>query len=252
MTAADVVLLDRRFCGPPNSGNGGYTCGVAASPVGESAVVRLRLPPPLATPLHRRIDGEVHELVDDAGDVVATARPLDAELDVMAFPGADAVAAAVAAFDLDEYAASHPFDRCFTCGPAREPDDGLRIFPAALGSSATVVWRWTPSARDEASDGLVNPAVMWAALDCPSGQAWMRHPTDPSGPVVLGELAARIFERARPGESTVVAGWPVRSEGRRRVAGSAVWASDGRLLAVGAATWIVLSEEQLGGFGARP
>lgn len=248
----DVALLDRRFCGPPDSGNGGYTCGVAAASLGGAAVVRLQLPPPLGLPLHRRVDGDAHELVDDAGAVVATARPLLDELGAIACPDAADVDAAIAEFDLDEYAASHPFERCFTCGPARDPDDGLRIFPAALGASGTVVWRWTPSGRDVAGDGLVDPAIMWAALDCPSGQAWMRHPVDPSGPVVLGELAANVVERARPGESTVVAGWPVRAEGRRRVAGSAVWTVDGRPLAVASATWVVLSAEQLDRFGARP
>lgn len=249
----DVVRIDRRFNGPATSGNGGYTCGVAAAAVDGAAVVRLHVPPPLDVPLERHVDvtrGAVHALRRPDGTVVATARPFADDLEAIPCPDAAAVDAAIARFDRDAYAATHPFDHCFTCGPARDVDDGLRIFPAPVDGTPVVVWRWTPSARDAGPDGLVVPPVLWAALDCPSGQAWMGHPDDPCGPAVLGELAVRIDDRPRPGEPTVVAGWPTLAEGRRRSAGSAVWSADGRLLAVGAATWIVLSEDQLSEFGA--
>src|SRR5439155_15178742 len=45
------IVIDRRFCGPPDSGNGGYTCGLVAARVDGPAEVTLRLPPPLETPL---------------------------------------------------------------------------------------------------------------------------------------------------------------------------------------------------------
>jgi hypothetical protein len=48
MTMA-TLSIDRRFCGPPGSGNGGYTAGHLAALIGDSAEVTLRRPPPLET-----------------------------------------------------------------------------------------------------------------------------------------------------------------------------------------------------------
>ncbi|HSK25595.1 MAG TPA: hypothetical protein VK894_01620, partial [Jiangellales bacterium] len=56
-------LVERRFRGPAESGNGGYVAGllaarVGAVPGGSAAVVTLRLPPPLETPLATVADGD--------------------------------------------------------------------------------------------------------------------------------------------------------------------------------------------------
>ena len=48
MTMA-TLSIDRRFCGPPGSGNGGYTAGRLAALIGGPAEIRLRRPPPLET-----------------------------------------------------------------------------------------------------------------------------------------------------------------------------------------------------------
>ena len=51
MSNQEIVIL-RRFCGPAESGNGGYVCGRLAAFVDAEAVeVTLRLPPPLDRPL---------------------------------------------------------------------------------------------------------------------------------------------------------------------------------------------------------
>ena len=42
-----AMIVPGRFNGPPDSGNGGYTCGLVAGLLGEVAEVTLRLPPPL-------------------------------------------------------------------------------------------------------------------------------------------------------------------------------------------------------------
>ena len=41
------IIIDKRFCGPPNSGNGGYVCGRLARHIPGGAEVTLRAPPPL-------------------------------------------------------------------------------------------------------------------------------------------------------------------------------------------------------------
>ena len=46
-----TMTIARRFRGPPNSGNGGYVCGMLARYISGAAEVVLRAPPPLETEL---------------------------------------------------------------------------------------------------------------------------------------------------------------------------------------------------------
>ncbi len=47
----ETMTIPRRFRGPPNSGNGGYVCGMLARHIAGAAEVTLRAPPPLETEL---------------------------------------------------------------------------------------------------------------------------------------------------------------------------------------------------------
>ena len=120
----DWVVIDRRFNGPPNSANGGYTCGLAGTAVNAPAVrVSLRKPPPLDLPLLRRRehDGSVSLLSGD--DVIATAGPAAVQAHA---PPAPTVEDAEIATRRYVGFAHHRFPTCFVCGTAR--DDGLRIY----------------------------------------------------------------------------------------------------------------------------
>ena len=256
MTSSDTtdgsgtVSIPTQFRGPPESGNGGYSCGLAASTLGtDAAVVRLSVPPPLERPLRvERGDGSSTLLDGDV--VVAQARPADLDLDAPApVTYRDAVAARDR-LDVADYAADHPFPTCFTCGPARERGDGLQIFPSAVqGRRGLVVSPWVPESGFGHDDGSVCDEIVWAALDCPSGLAWMLG--DPPGdPAVLGELAVSIHRRPSVGDHLVVAGWRLEAEGRKRHAGSAVWTDEGDLVATGRAIWIVLAGDQTSTFNA--
>jgi hypothetical protein len=194
-------------------------------------------------------DGAI-ELHDD-GQLVATARMWDADTDVPPPPTAAQLDIAVGAFDVDDYTARHAFPTCFSCGPMRAPGDGLRLFPAAVEGSALIAWPWRPAITTAADDGVVDPRVIWAALDCPSGLAYL-HSTvgEGPGPGVLGQLAVRIIRRPAVDEPLVVGGWRRGRDGRKLYAGSAVWTSDGELVASGEATWILLDGGQIESFGA--
>ena len=62
----EQVRIDKRFCGPYDSGNGGYTCGVIAKYIDGPAEVLLRRPPPLNRQLNvEKIDGEKVILYDE-------------------------------------------------------------------------------------------------------------------------------------------------------------------------------------------
>jgi hypothetical protein len=241
MTLGEVITIDRRFCGPPDSANGGYACGLTAGALGDGpAEVTLRRPPPLDRPLRVERGDDGVALLDGA-ETVATARPAVAPGGGPEPVSFEAAVGAADRFDHHGYGAGHPFPTCYTCGPSSH--DGLRIFGASLEDRADlIVWPWRPDAAPLQRDGLVDQAVVWAALDCPSGWAWLR--TRSADPAVLGRMRAVVHRRPAPDEALVVAGWPIAAEGRRLHAGSIVWGRDGQVLASNVATWISLTPEQ--------
>jgi hypothetical protein len=210
------VVIARRFRGPSDSGNGGYSCGLVAAGIGNPAEVTLRLPPPLERPL--RFDGV--KLWD--GDALV-AEAAATELDLEPAAGVSfAEAAKAAAPDLDS-----PFPECFVCGHRR--DDGLRIFAGPVPGRDVVAAPWVPTAE------RTRPEFVWAALDCPGAYATG---VLGRGTVVLGRLAADIRRIPDPGERCVVVGWPLGADGRKHLAGTALYGEDGQVLGVARATWI--------------
>ncbi|HUR48016.1 MAG TPA: hotdog fold domain-containing protein [Acidimicrobiales bacterium] len=248
MSPAATVTIASRFCGPPSSGNGGYSCGVLAKEFGRNpAEVSLLKPPPLDRPLQFQTDVAQTRLLD--GDtIVAIAGDGTTPGEGPTLSAAE-IDSAAAAFDLDSYKSTHAFPDCFTCGPGRAEDDGLRIFPGETKELGTVVWPWRPRATTADSSGLVSLPIVWAALDCPSGWAWWR--ADPEGEAgVLGRMNAAIHRRPEIGERLLVTGWRKSADGRKRTSGAAIRTRDGELLAASHATWIVLTAEQRAAFEA--
>lgn len=237
------VHIAHRFHGPNGSGHGGYTCGLTAQALDvRGASVRLLRPPPLERPLELLVDGDEARLLD-GDDVVAKAVRADFAWEPLEPIGFDEAEAAAKAFEVEAYHAQHPFPGCLTCGPARKPGEGLRIFPGRTERPHTVAWPWIPDESLRSEGGVIDPLFIWAALDCPSGLGWYHDP-EPAGPHVLGELTAQIHHLPEPGQQTVAAGWLKSVDGRKRRSGSAVWSADGELLAYASATWVKLTEEQ--------
>ena len=246
--ASPTVTIASRFCGPPSSGNGGYSCGVLAREFGQNpAEVSLLAPPPLDRPLTVVSDvGQMRLL--DGDDVIAIAQRAH-EPEAGPVVSAEGAADAAARFDVDEYAAGHAYPTCFTCGPGRGEGEGLRLWPGHTSTPGVVTWPWTPHPTMSDGTGIVDTAIVWAALDCPSGHAWFN--LDPQlTPIVLGRLRAVIHRRPAVAEPVVVVGWTKEASGRKRVAGSSIRDVDGELLAAGEATWVVLTDEQRTAFEA--
>lgn len=227
-----TLTIPARFNGPPDSGNGGYGCGAVASLLDTPAVVELRAPIPLDTPLEvsGTDDGvEVHHR--DA--LVARARPAPA----VELTPPSTVGLASASEAVDDYAGfvDHAFPTCFVCGPDRPAGDGLRIFPGPVPGAGVVAAPWTPDPSLATDDGRVRPELVWAALDCPSGFAVF------DGRVaVLARMQVRRYADVPVGEPVVVLAWRRGEEGRKLGAASAVQHPDGRVLAVADALWIEL------------
>ena len=243
-----TVTIPARFHGPPASGNGGYSCGVVARELGQTpAEVSLLAPPPLDRPLAVQKDVAQTRLLD--GDtVIAVARRSEEPASGPVVSAAEAERAA-ASFDAAAYQATHAYPTCFTCGPDRAEGEGLRIWPGETKTPGVVVWPWVPHEATSDGTGIVDAPIVWAALDCPSGLAWLSGDDDP-GPIVLGRLNAVIHRRPAVGEPLVVTGWRKEATGRKRTAGSSIRSGDGELLAAADATWVVLTDEQRAAFNA--
>ena len=233
---APNLTFAARFNGPPGSANGGYAAGLAAQLLDAPAIVKLRAPPLLDTPLDTlEVEGGVD--ITHNGTVVIEARrrePL-ARPTVVA-PTLDEARAAATHFKFDD----HLIPGCFVCGCHREPGDGLRIFTAARHKGEMVADVWTPDADLAGDDGLVRPEFLWAALDCPGYWAC------DVKLALLGRLAADILTRPKVGEPLVVVGWPIEVDGRKHYAGTAVFTPQGDLLAHAEAIWVELKAPMTG------
>jgi hypothetical protein len=224
------LIVPRRFCGPPSSGNGGYTAGALATLVDAPTVsVSLLAPPPLDTAMSVEVVDGLTVASADGGPVArAEAATIDED-------GVDPVSVDEARAAQASYAGltSHPFPTCFSCGTAR--DDGLRIFPGRVADQdglARVAATWTPDAS--VADDL--GAVTWAALDCVGG--WAGDLAERL--MVLARMTARVDALPRVGETHVVVGLGRRTDGRKTFTASALYDSDGRLLGRAEHLWLAV------------
>lgn len=216
------LVIDRKFRGPAESANGGYTCGLLASFMHGPAEVTLRRPPPLERTLEVETEGPLE--LRDGNELVAAAAPAELALDVpdpISFD--EAAAAALPQGDRDSV-----FPECFVCGWKR--DDGLRVYAGPVEGRELVAATWLPH------EDVISSEFVWAALDCPGAYAVE---FGQRGNPVLGRLTAHVEHMPHPGERCVVMGWPVGEDGRKRYAGTALFGEDDRLLGSASATWIV-------------
>jgi hypothetical protein len=133
----------------------------------------------------------------------------------------------------------HPFPTCFVCGPQRAHGDGLRIAPTPV-SEGVVAAPWTPPGDLADARGEVDPAVVWAALDCPGYFAWMG--SGPLRPLLLGRMTGRVEATVRARDPYVVVGWGLARSGRRYEAATALLDPGGRVVARSLQTWIAPRE----------
>jgi hypothetical protein len=211
------LTIPRRYNGPPDSANGGVSCGLLAQATGHNEVT-LRRPPPLDRAM-RVEDGSLY----DGEDLVATSTTVKVPVDAP-----DPVSLAEATGATARYGGwqDHPFPTCFVCGP--QHPDGLRVFPGPVREHV-VAAPWVPPDDD--------PVMTWAALDCPSG--WCMDL--PGRPLVLGRMALTSLASPSPGAEHVVMGWLLELDGRKVRTGSALYSAAGDLLAVARQTWVAIA-----------
>jgi len=228
---AETLSVPRRFNGPLESGQGGYSSAVLAEHVGGPAEVTLRSPIPLDSPLEvRRDDGTARLLDGDTLIAEAESTP-DLELEVPEPVGVEEARAAAGRYrGSDEGMFSH----CFVCGPARQ--DAFGVFAGNVEGRDLVASPWTPAPWTADEAGQVRAEFVWAAMDCPTYFAV--YPGEDLPMSFLARMAARIDAAVPAGEEHVVIAWPISAEGRKRVAGAALLSSGGETLAVARALMI--------------
>jgi hypothetical protein len=232
---AETLLIPRRFNGPPDSGHGGYSSGLAAGLVDGPAEVRLLAPPPLDVELVAEpADGGW--TVSRDGAPVMQAAPAEVDVDVPTPLTLEQAERASQEFVWDDW---HPFPTCFGCGPRREPREALRLFAGPAEGTALLGVPWTPAAEFAGAGGHVDPLFVWAALDCPGGAAAANDPSAQK-PVVLASFAVEVREPVRAGEPHAIGSWRIATDGRKRFVGVALWDAGGSLKAVAKALWIEL------------
>lgn len=247
------LIIPSRFCGPPSSGNGGYSAGAVSAYAGDecpedharpwpTVEVSLRRPPPVDTPLRvTPDDGGV--VAVDADGVVLAARCVHEDLiPVEPVPASEAGAATASYAGLT----SHPFPTCFSCGTGRVEGDGLRIFPGRVADQdglPRVAATWTPhpsvaenyhSYGDEAPRAALE--VTWAALDCVGGWAGDLE----ERLMVLARMTARIDSLPLIGEEHVLVGLGRAREGRKVWTSSTMYDADGRVVGTADHLWVAV------------
>jgi hypothetical protein len=236
-----TVVIARRYRGPPDSANGGYTCGLLARRLDGLARIRLQRPPPLEQPLSIRqlepgrvtlldLERSIAEGIavepDDVASAAAIPDPVNFELAGQASEGY-------------RWRSGHPFPGCFVCGTDRHHGDGLCIYPGPVPDRRIVAAPWVPDESVCDASGCVQLEVVWAALDCPSWFGILEYESD-ARVALLGELAARVVSRPSAQERCVVIGWSAGREGRKLHGGAALYTHDGALLGSSSAIWIEL------------
>lgn len=232
----DTIVIGKKFCGPPKSGNGGYVCGLLAGYIDGVAEVSLRQPPPLNSQL--AVVKEQDQIKLYQGELlIAEAKPSTLVMEVPAAPGPSTAALASRSYAGFK---NHYFPTCFVCGTKRNEGDGLRIFAGPTPNGQLVASPWTPHDSLFDKNGELPSAFFWAALDCPG--AYAVHETKDSMKV-LGRLTAKIEKPIMKGEQLIVTGWDLGSEGRKFYSGTAIYEEDGTPKAYAQAIWIEISKK---------
>ena len=229
-----TAIIPARFNGPPDSGNGGYSCGVLATHMEGPARVRLHVPPPLNVELnvHREPNGAVTMYAGDT--LVGSGVPAPLELETPPAPSPEQAGDAASRYACYE---NHVFPTCFVCGPGRPAHDGLDLFAGPVTDWRLLASTWRPAGDLLDKHGFVRPEIVWSALDCPGYFACMGPRPKPA---VLGELHADLPAPVPGKQQLVVFAWPLGEDGRKLYAGTAVANADGEVLARARSTWILL------------
>lgn len=237
----DTITIADRFRGPPQSGNGGYVAGVAASllDTDRPVEVTLRSPIPLDNPL-TVYRGSEYTSIMHGETLIAEVREGELDLDIPAPPDWESALSAQPESPsfmnminpaIPNGTGFHPI--CFCCGADHE--DGMNVYASAVHGGEQVAAIWQTKSEWADPDGFLPDAFLWTALDCPGQFAFMAADIITG---MLGRMTGQIKHRAQAGKEYLVTGWRVNIEGKKHFAGTAIFDRDENLLAAAKSVWI--------------
>lgn len=225
----DQIIINKRYCGPKDSGNGGYVCGLMAHYITGVAEVTLFKPPPLERNLNlEQLRDKI--LLRDGEALVAEAIAGTLNIRVPEPPNFEIASRAIKSYRGFEY---HALPHCYVCGTLRK--DGMNIYPSPIPNRDIVASPWIPENYQAQKDGKIREEFQWAALDCPGFFAIHGHTTR-----LLGRLKVKLEHPVSVGEKCITIGWHIKSNGRKHTTGTALFSESGIICGTGLATWIEL------------
>jgi len=238
---SDTLRIGVGFNGPRLSGNGGYVGGRLAELLGRDRAVEVtfRAPIPLEQPMTVERTAADRLLLRHGETLVCEAA--ESTLDELVPPGPPDDWAEVARRGRDGGSGSDSeFGTCIVCGRERAVGDGLRVLGEPGPGAGRSLSCYVAHPHHAEADGRIGFPLVWGTLDCPG--AWAAQDPDDWRPALTGRMTAQIFERPRAGERCAVVGWRLGVDGRKLHSATALYAEDGRLLALARQLWIVLRE----------
>jgi hypothetical protein len=226
----EIISVPARFAGPPGYANGGWIAGMIAQATDlNPAQITLRSPVPLET-----------DLILTA-DRLMVGETLIAEIAQGTFtrdvPPFVFVTEAIAAESRSHVRSTADYGHCVVCGADRT--DGYQLRPGPVAGSATLVaCRWSPRLISPPLPDTARIPAIWAAMDCPG--VWT---VDAAlEPMLLGRMTGEItgdFESSA--DDFIVVGEFNSREGRKMLTSTAVYRTDGTLVAHAEQVWISIT-----------
>lgn len=230
-----TVTINQRFCGPPNSGDGGYSAGLLAKNIIGPSQVRLFSPPPLGTPLALSQSDNQWQL-KHRDVLVGTAVPATLELDVPPAPTMEQAIAGRNAYSAD---LERNFNTCFVCGPSPIKGHGLRLFSGPVEGRALMACDWRPDPGLMTPDGNLAAEFIWSALDCP-GFFSLGLPEDKIS--LLAQMTCSIDKLVPGDQPLIIFAWKRGINGRKGYSAAALANTKGEILARAEHLWIQLKQ----------
>lgn len=224
-----TITISKQFCGPPNSGNGGYVCGMLDRQTDYLSEVTLQKTIPLNKELNLLQEDETVKLMD--GDaLIAHAKPGDFYMQVPEPPTFEE--AEEAAKNYAGLNGRHTFPGCFVCGPDHQ--QGMYIFAGRHEETQLYAAPWIPDRILADEQDRVKTEFIWAALDCPGYFSIVK---DQPEPFLLGRMTAKILHPITAYEKCTVIAWDLGREGKKHYCGTAVFNEREELCAVAKGIW---------------
>lgn len=216
--------------------------------VGAGAIeVTLRAPVPIDIAMRFQFSDEGGVTLMEGDDVLATAKHAELDVQVPEPPTADAARSLRASSlslkpgfhqQLGARIGVHPI--CFCCGVEPEEGYGLRVFPSIVEGRDDVTALWTPHENFADENGLVGPQMIAAAIDCPGAFAFLENDQRAG---LLGRMTVEFVKDLKAGDETRIVGWRMETDGRKMMAGTAIFDSAGDLVAKAKQIWFGLPEK---------